>query len=148
MTLSRLETLAGFLETTLTLQRCPDCGGEQASGEAGVCYLCSSGFGLEGPIELKGGEAKMTQKPVFKERIGSFSSAIFLNERDGRKIPSVVVEKSFTKDGTTWERQKLSLMNASEVDKLICVLRDTKKALYKETFDLGDNHPPSFDRCR
>jgi len=70
------------------------------------------------------------KEPVFKHKIGAFAAAVFLHEREGRSVPSVVVEKSYTKDGEKWEHKKLTLLNAAEVDKLICVLRETKKALY------------------
>ena len=76
----------------------------------------------------------MPEKPVFKRKIGAFESAVFLHERDGRQIPSVVLEKSFTKDGQNWDHQKLTLLNATEIDKLICVLQETKMALYTEVY--------------
>lgn len=72
-----------------------------------------------------------SKNPVFKHKIGAFSSAVFLHERDGRSVPSVVLEKSFTKDGEKWEHKKLTLLNAAEVDKLMCVLQETKMALYR-----------------
>ena len=73
-------------------------------------------------------------RPVFKTKIGAFSSAVFLDEVNGRNLPSVVIEKSFTADGKSWKHYKLRLLNAAEVDKLICVLQDTKRALYTEDF--------------
>lgn len=130
---SQLETMLGLDE----LEQpgvCPGCGLELEEDESEVCYLCASGFALFEPRELKGGGYEMVDKPVFKTRIGGFSAAVFLNEVDGRKLPSVVAEKSFTKDGMSWERQKISLLNASEVDKLICVLEEIKRALYLEDF--------------
>ena len=76
----------------------------------------------------------MADKPVFKTKIGGFEAAVFLHEHEGRQIPSVVVEKSFTSNGGDWKHQKLTLLNAAEVDKLMCVLQETKKALYTEDF--------------
>jgi hypothetical protein len=76
----------------------------------------------------------MADKPVFKAKIGAFVAAVFLHERDGRSVPSAVVEKSFTKNGSSWDHQKLTLLNATEADKLICALQETKKALYTEDF--------------
>ena len=73
-------------------------------------------------------------KPVFKYKIGAFGTAVFLNDFEGRSVPSVVLEKSFTKDGTNWKHKKMSLLNTSEIDKLICVLQETKRALYTESF--------------
>ena len=72
--------------------------------------------------------------PVFKCKIGAFETAIFLQEVDGRTRPSIALEKSFTSDGSTWKHQKMHLLNASEADKLICVLQETKKALYTQDF--------------
>ncbi len=76
----------------------------------------------------------MADKPVFEFKIGAFKTAVFLHEIEGRSVPSVVLEKSYTKDGTNWEHQKMTLLNAQEADKLICVLQETKKALYTESF--------------
>ena len=73
-------------------------------------------------------------KPVFKYKIGAFETAIFLQEVDGRMLPSVALDKSFTIDGSNWKRQKMHLLNAAEVDKLICVLQETKKILYTQDF--------------
>lgn len=73
-------------------------------------------------------------QPVFKAKIGAFSSAVFLDDVNGRKLPSIVVEKSYTSDGTNWKRYKLRLLNVTEADKLICVLQETKEALYTENF--------------
>lgn len=75
----------------------------------------------------------MADQPVYKFKIGGFEAAIFLHKVEGRDAPSVVVEKSFTKDGTNWNRYSMTLLNALEIDKLTCVLQETKKALY-----LGD----------
>ncbi len=88
--------------------------------------------------ELKGGGCEMADQssqkvqPDFKAKVGGFSTAVFLHDHDGRKIPSVVLEKSFTKDGQSWDRYRMTLLNSKEVDKLICVLEDTKRALYNE----------------
>jgi len=72
-------------------------------------------------------------KPVFKAKVGAYSAAIFLKEVDGRQLPSIAVERSFKIDGE-WQHQKISLLNASEADKLICVLQETKKALYSGAY--------------
>jgi hypothetical protein len=92
-------------------------------------------------IELKGGNGTMEQQtdlpvdgPVFEAKIGGFKTAVFMHERDGRLVPSVALEKSFKSNGNGWKHQKMSLLNASELDKLICVLQETKMALYKESF--------------
>lgn len=73
-------------------------------------------------------------RPVYDFKIGAFKAAVFLREIDGRSVPSVVLEKSFTSDGKNWKHKKMSLLNTSEIDKLICVLQDVKKALYLESF--------------
>jgi len=98
-------------------------------------------------IQLKGGITKMkdetqdstessamsSSKPVFKAKVGAYSAAVFLKEVDGRQLPSIAVERSFKIDGE-WKHQKISLLNASEADKLITVLQDVKKALYTGAF--------------
>ena len=88
---------------------------------------------MEEQIEIAETEVK-SNKPVYDFKIGAFKAAVFLHEIDGRSVPSVVAEKSFTKDGSTWNHQKMTLLNAQEADKLICVLQETKKALYTESF--------------
>lgn len=85
-------------------------------------------------IELKGGTKHMTNEPVKEFKVGAFRAAIFLNEHDGRMIPSVSLSKSFTKDGSKWERHKMTLLGAAEADKLISVLSECKEALYREDF--------------
>ena len=77
----------------------------------------------------------MAEKPVFKFKIGGLCASIFLHEMEGRMVPSVVVDKSYTKDGMNWNRQKITLFNAGEIDKLICVLQEAKRALYLEDFE-------------
>ena len=88
---------------------------------------------MEEQIEITEAEAK-GNRPVYDFKIGAFKAAVFLHEIDGRSVPSVVLEKSFTEDGTNWNHQKMTLLNAQEADKLICVLQETKKALYTESF--------------
>jgi len=90
---------------------------------------------LEPIQQLKGGGIKMAEKPVFKFKIGGLCASIFLHEMEGRMVPSVVVDKSYTKDGMNWNRQKITLFNAGEIDKLICVLQEAKRALYLEDFE-------------
>lgn len=68
---------------------------------------------------------------VFETKIGAFRASVFLNEVDGRRIPSVQLKKSFT-NGQGWRHYKMTLLNSKEIDKLICVLQDTKRALYVE----------------
>lgn len=92
-------------------------------------------------IELKGGGITMdqeNQKPVFKYKVGAFEAAIFLHEVDGRSLPSIAIEKSFTKDGKSWNHQKMTLLGPVEADKLICALQETKKALYLKDFQEGE----------
>jgi hypothetical protein len=87
--------------------------------------------------ESKGGDMIMhesNQKPVFKCKFGAFEAAIFLQEIDGRSVPSIVIQKSFTKDGKNWNHQKMTLLSPTEADKLVCVLQETKKALYLKDF--------------
>ena len=77
----------------------------------------------EAQIALEG------DQPVFKAKIGAFQTAVFLNEVNGRSTPSVQLEKSFT-NGQGWRHYKMTLLSSKEIDKLICVLEDTKRALY------------------
>jgi hypothetical protein len=87
--------------------------------------------------KLKGGGRTMdenNQKPVFKCKFGAFETAIFLQEIDGRSVPSIAIQKSFTKDGNNWNHQKMTLLSPVEADKLICALQETKKALYLKDF--------------
>lgn len=67
----------------------------------------------------------------FETKIGAFRTSVFLNEVDGRSIPSVQLKKSFT-NGQGWRHYKMMLLNSKEIDKLICVLQDTKRALYEQ----------------
>lgn len=90
---------------------------------------------MEKQTEIKPGTEAKSNGPVFESKIGAFRTAVFMNDLDGRQVPSVVLEKSFTKDGTNWKHAKLTLLNTTEIDKLICVLEDTKKVLYTETFN-------------
>lgn len=76
----------------------------------------------------------MADQPVYKFKIGGFEASIFLHKVEGRDAPSVLVEKSFTKDGTNWNRYSMTLLIALEIDKLICVLQETKKALYQGNY--------------
>lgn len=87
--------------------------------------------------ELKGGGIKMdeeNQKPVFKYKVGAFEAAIFLHEVDGRSLPSIAIEKSYTKDGINWNHKKMTLLGPVEADKLICALQEAKRALYVKDF--------------
>ena len=113
---------------------CPYCGERMELEDDGYCYFCSTGISMLAPIELKGGDYKMANEPVFKNKIGAFEAAVFMNDVNGKSLPSIVVEKSFTKDGGSWSHQKLSLLNTTEIDKLICVLQETKKAIYLKEF--------------
>jgi hypothetical protein len=86
---------------------------------------------------LKGGGIKMdeeNQKPVFKYKVGAFEAAIFLHEVDGRSLPSIAIEKSYTKDGINWNHKKMTLLGPVEADKLICALQEAKRALYIKDF--------------
>ena len=85
--------------------------------------------------QLKGGGIKMADKPVLKFKIGGLCASIFLQEMEGRIVPSVVADKTFTRDGQNFSRQKITLFNATEIDKLICVLQEAKRALYLEDFE-------------
>ena len=72
--------------------------------------------------------------PVFKAKIGAFQTAIFLHEREGRTVPGIVLEKSFKSNGGAWKHQKMSILSTNEIDKLICLLQETKEVLYKGEF--------------
>lgn len=82
--------------------------------------------------------------PVWSAKLGSFSSAIFLNEREvnGTKvmIPSVKFTKSYVKkDGDPknkddWVNDSQNHNNAGEIDKAITLLQRTKEALYDKDF--------------
>lgn len=89
---------------------------------------------MENQTEINEDAEIKPDKPVFKYKIGAFGTAVFLNDIEGRSVPSVVLEKSYTKDGTNWKHKKMTLLNTTEIDKLICVLQETKKALYTESF--------------
>lgn len=83
-------------------------------------------------IELKGGNQNTMEEPQLTFKLGPFRAAIFLNDVAGRQKASVSLEKSFTKDGETWEHQKMRLLDPKEIDKLIVVLQDVKTTIYKE----------------
>lgn len=87
---------------------------------------------MECQTEIKGDTETEVEKPVFKYKIGAFGTAVFLHDLNGRSVPSVVLEKSYTKDGINWNHKKMALLSTTEIDKLICVLHETKKALYVE----------------
>jgi len=108
--------------------------------EEGLLSVCLSHHFFHSK-ELKGGDKKMDNQselpadgPVFKEKIGAFQTAIFLHEREGRKVPGIVLEKSFKSNSGPWKHQKMSILSANEIDKLICLLQDTKEVLYKGDF--------------
>ncbi len=89
---------------------------------------------MEQQTEVKKESQNDALSPVFQCRIGAFITSVFLHEFNGRNVPGIALQKSFTKDGTNWKNIKMTLLSTTEIDKLICVLKETKKALYTEKY--------------
>lgn len=86
-------------------------------------------------------EAKATS-PVLKCVVRPFETAVFLHEGVTKqgvrfKTPSVQLQKSWTKDGKKWERQKISFFNVLEIEKAIYCLSECKKAIFDRSFEEG-----------
>lgn len=89
-------------------------------------------------------EQKEKVLPISRFSAGQVSTAVFVREMDGkfgkRKVPSVVLQKSWTKDGKNWEKQTLNFFNADEISKAIYVLEQARGVIYNKNYESSEEN--------